>query len=458
MTSLFRRRTLVGCSTIEPRKRYLSLVAVLSLLASCDDGRRAPGPGGGNVPSPLRDSGPPLQDADMISDGTFPSDGASIHDARAGEDAAVPAPDARVSDAAAMTCGNGLRDPGEVCEGGDLDGRTCATEGFDQGELLCTGTCVFDFSRCTRGDRSPRIVNFAANQTTMRPADTLTLSVIVSDPDGVQDVLGGTLEQPGGGTYGTFTGVSGAFSIQLTWTALNVVAPINAPPNGTSRTLRARFFDAGGHNAIAELTITLQCDGSGRSACAGSCFDLSTNHLHCGACNTPLPSGYEDCIAGVPACNSGRTYCGGQCVATDTNDDHCGGCNRPLGAGYDECRNGRPSCYSGRTDCSGTCADLDHDSQHCGMCSISCGMNSNCNQGGCVFSRSAASASENCNAICMAAGGTCRNATKSYSHRSTCTCMGIGCWEDPIPCGQAGSVVVSSCETGFLSLLCECLE
>lgn len=49
----------------------------------------------------------------------------------------------------AQTCGNGSIDPGEQCDGGNLNNQTCAGLGFTSGTLGCTAGCVFDTSGCT---------------------------------------------------------------------------------------------------------------------------------------------------------------------------------------------------------------------------------------------------------------------------------------------------------------------
>ena len=46
-------------------------------------------------------------------------------------------------------CGNGVVEAGESCDGSDLNGATCADEGFTGGTLACTGQCTFDTSGCT---------------------------------------------------------------------------------------------------------------------------------------------------------------------------------------------------------------------------------------------------------------------------------------------------------------------
>jgi len=46
-------------------------------------------------------------------------------------------------------CGNGRRECSELCDGGDLDGETCKSQGFDAGTLACNGSCSgFDTSGC----------------------------------------------------------------------------------------------------------------------------------------------------------------------------------------------------------------------------------------------------------------------------------------------------------------------
>ncbi len=46
-------------------------------------------------------------------------------------------------------CSNGIRDPGETCDGMDLAGQTCISVGFDGGQLACLPDCSgFDTSGC----------------------------------------------------------------------------------------------------------------------------------------------------------------------------------------------------------------------------------------------------------------------------------------------------------------------
>ncbi len=47
------------------------------------------------------------------------------------------------------TCGNGHLDSGEDCEGGNLNGGTCTSIGFQGGTLACAASCRYDTSACT---------------------------------------------------------------------------------------------------------------------------------------------------------------------------------------------------------------------------------------------------------------------------------------------------------------------
>lgn len=46
-------------------------------------------------------------------------------------------------------CGNGELDPGEECDGTQLDGKTCEQLCYDGGQLGCTPWCSFSYEQCT---------------------------------------------------------------------------------------------------------------------------------------------------------------------------------------------------------------------------------------------------------------------------------------------------------------------
>ncbi|MBM5790076.1 hypothetical protein FJZ23_03260 [Candidatus Parcubacteria bacterium] len=51
-------------------------------------------------------------------------------------------------------CGDGFIDPGEICDGADLNGQTCGTLGFASGTLSCSSTCTRVTSACNTASSS----------------------------------------------------------------------------------------------------------------------------------------------------------------------------------------------------------------------------------------------------------------------------------------------------------------
>jgi len=49
----------------------------------------------------------------------------------------------------AATCGNGIAEFGEECDGESLQGETCVSQGFLYGALTCSGSCTLNTSGCT---------------------------------------------------------------------------------------------------------------------------------------------------------------------------------------------------------------------------------------------------------------------------------------------------------------------
>lgn len=61
-------------------------------------------------------------------------------------------PDAQVlPDVGPSTCGNGVRETGEACDGSDLDGESCISLGYGGGVLTCHSGCELDETQCGGG-------------------------------------------------------------------------------------------------------------------------------------------------------------------------------------------------------------------------------------------------------------------------------------------------------------------
>lgn len=54
-------------------------------------------------------------------------------------------------------CGDGVLEVGEECDGAELNGETCASQGFRRGSLSCSSVCTFNTSACTMNASSTTV-------------------------------------------------------------------------------------------------------------------------------------------------------------------------------------------------------------------------------------------------------------------------------------------------------------
>ncbi len=129
----------------------------------------------------------------------------------------------------------------------------------------------------------PVFLSFGSNQLAMtETSPDLILSAVLTDPDGVDDLVGGSLVDLGtGATYGTFatSAQEGAYSITVSWDALDGVDQIETSEAALqiARQLEARFFDQAGHLASQTISIDLGCARAGDWREGGVCssrYDL----------------------------------------------------------------------------------------------------------------------------------------------------------------------------------------
>jgi hypothetical protein len=162
----------------------------------------------------------------------------------------------------------------------------------------------------TSADGAPVFLTFSANTMLLEYEQTLTVTAVLTDPDGIDDLIGGTLLDPDtGGTYGSFSvaAAEGSYSLSLTWEQLKTTRTIEAEPLGVTRSFRAQFFDAAGHMATRDLGITLRCNQPGTqtyyACCAGEIADLNSSQY-------PISS----CVSSCGGCGA----CGRHCDAPPT--------------------------------------------------------------------------------------------------------------------------------------------
>ncbi len=346
-------------------------------------------------------------------------------------------------------CGTCPADCGACCgDGHCARGEDCATCAADcacaMGRVCSAGAC--EVRACEGADcgAPPRILTFNVNTRRLTDGEQITFSAVVTDPDGVADLVGGLLEDAGGAAYGAFVaaGEAGAYQMALGWDAIHAVRPIEFEGEAT-RDFVAVFFDQAGNRVTETLQIALHCDAAGGVACAGRCTDLNEAR-HCGACRAACDGVCRDRQC---ACADGLMRCGGGCVDTGADAAHCGGCDRACpGAegGAPVCVDGGcgdPCLASARTTCGGACVDTDADPAHCGDCGHACeapaGGTATCGGGECGV-RCAAG-----RAMC---GGQCAECPGEPATEVACAgdrCVAVACEDGARLCDGACTVCPS---------------
>jgi len=248
-----------------------------------------------------------------------------------------------------LAVGCGLLDRSDANSGGCPEGTEdcpCAAQGCI-GELVCfDGVCTDPFgdtdteigsgpgtaSGSEPGDTStgsgadesgssptpggPTIVDFGANLSRLTEGDTVIFSATVIDPDGPDDIQGGSLKNADGTiTFRPFEDIgNGTFGVTLSWAELHQADPIEFDA-AIERAFVADFFDNDGNLHSRSTTLELYCDDDRDTtrACDGACVDLFDDPENCGACGFECGLG-DACTAG--SCE--RMW--GECIDRDASD------------------------------------------------------------------------------------------------------------------------------------------
>ncbi len=167
---------------------------------------------------------------------------------------------------------------------------------------------------CSAGDEqagsagAPSFLSLGTSVDTLTEGTSVTISAVLNDPDGIDDLIGGSLQSPDGKiSYGAFASSAqeGAYSLTISWDDFQAAQSLDFDGE-TTRTVVAEFFDSDGHAARRELSLRFTCAGPYDQATAGECHGLSA----CG------------CFGSGPGCRAEDTcaaFCGAQamdCVST----------------------------------------------------------------------------------------------------------------------------------------------
>ena len=311
---------------------------------------------------------------------------------------------------AACDCDVGFHAEGTACVADEVDpckGIGCGLHGEcvnDAGTAVCDCEsgyhaegldCVKDAVVAS----APVILSYTANNKTMDPTRTLILTAVVTDPDGIDDLIGGSVSDPvSGGSYGAFAtaAAEGSYSITITWNQIQEVRALDTAMGGEDRVFEAVFYDQAGHQVTETIKIHMECNTNPSWAlCGGACTDLMTSLSSCGKCYAAVTYTKGMCSNGKPACQEGLDLCGNDCVDLSKDKDHCGTCTHDCDAvagpngwlvDYQTCQEG--SCwvyieFNSQKSCDSLCASkglscLEVNSMSCKASGVSGSMYAAC--------------------------------------------------------------------------------
>ncbi len=218
-----------------------------------------------------------------------------------------------------------------ACDGGSActPGQTsqCACPGGQLGVQTCLADSTYGSCQCGAGGDggtpqadqgvsppgAPQFLSFGTSATRITQGQSVTFTAVLTDPDGIEDLIGGSLKSADGQRdFGAFATAAqeGAYSFKLSWTDLDDALDLTFTGE-KSYTFVAEFFDAGGKRSSRSATLRAYCDLG--AACSGTCVDLKTDKAHCGSCSNACKEPQNSMVNG---CQAGRCEYWSACLAT----------------------------------------------------------------------------------------------------------------------------------------------
>lgn len=243
---------------------------------------------------------------------------------------------------------------------GETSGTSTTTTGMTTDMMPTTG--AMSTTGTGSADGGPIFLSFGTNVGALTEGESVIFTAILTDPDGINDIVGGTLKSVDEALqFGPFVaaGQPGTYSVTLSWAQIHQVDPIEFTAGSIGRGFRAVFFDQKGHKATDDVEVQLSCAGG--AACAGSCMDLASDGLNCGTCGRVCDGGEDACESG--ACQPTFGSCFGYNDGVETCAEAC------LAAGEmcvtQGCEKGATAMYFSTSDNCEMVFSADYDIQSC---------------------------------------------------------------------------------------------
>src|SRR5688572_30415979 len=106
----------------------------------------------------------------------------------------------------------------------------CACSGSSGAEKKTDASAPVPDSSISEDPGGPVFLSFGSDVPELSAGQSVTFTVVLTDPDGIDDLIGGSLKsEDGKSTYGAFvtSGQEGSYSLTVGWAQMNRVEPID---------------------------------------------------------------------------------------------------------------------------------------------------------------------------------------------------------------------------------------
>lgn len=145
----------------------------------------------------------------------------------------------------------------------------------------------------------PSVISFSIDTLTLTEGESATISAIVSDPQGIDDLIGGELLSESGLVLATFSSSAdeGAYTAEVGWDDIVGADHVTSGMGSQGRaTLTGKFYDQDGNFSTADADLSLSCRGADEGICDGGCIPMDEDASNCGGCGNTCG---DECRSGA---------------------------------------------------------------------------------------------------------------------------------------------------------------